>query len=74
MILTEPIGCLGRTRKEKGKDKVGDEVPPILVATSLSAISEATEESAESPLSSIVASRTEFETAEICLEEGIKLD
>jgi hypothetical protein len=31
-----------RTREEKGKDKVGNDVPPILVITSLFAISKAT--------------------------------
>ena len=49
-----------------------DGVPPILVAAGLSAIFEATEESAESPLSGVVASGTKFETTGICLEEEIK--
>ena len=49
-----------------------DEVPPILVTTGLSAISEVTEESVDSLLSGVAASRTEFEIAKICLEEGIE--
>ena len=66
------ISCSQRTKEEKGKDKVRDEVPSILVATGLSSISEVTEESGDSPLSGVVACRTESETTGIYLEERIE--
>jgi hypothetical protein len=42
-----------QTREEKGKDKVGDDVPPILAVAGLSTAFEVTEESVESPLSAL---------------------
>jgi hypothetical protein len=62
---TEQVGHLRRTREEKGKNKVGDNMPPIMAVTDLPAISEAPKKSTESPLSGIVTSGTELAAIEI---------
>jgi hypothetical protein len=49
-------------------------VPPILAVASLSIISEAPKESAESPLSGVVASGNEFEMMGTLLGEGIEAE
>jgi hypothetical protein len=77
IIQTFPTKQVDRprwTREEKGKDKVGDDVPPILAVASLSTISEAPKESAESPLSGVVASGNEFEMMGTLLGEGIEAE
>jgi hypothetical protein len=49
-------------------------VPPILIVAGLFAISEATEESVESPLSGVVASGTESEMMGTSLGEGTEAE
>jgi hypothetical protein len=50
-----------QTREEKGKDKVGDDASPTSAVAGFSTIPEAAEEYVESPLSGVMASRTESE-------------
>ena len=52
-------------REETGKGKVSDNVQMVPVVTGLSAISEAANESVESPLSGVASKGTESEIVEI---------
>jgi hypothetical protein len=71
---TEQVCHLQRTREENGKNKVGDDMPPIPAVTDLPAISEAPKKSTGSPLSGIVTSGIELAVIEIPLREETEIE